>query len=71
MSLPVGVSSCPPWARTQQTVPLSPEDYPHHRHPSMPRILGSLVSGTLTQLGVPEDTGTQEPCQPGDQGSFQ
>lgn len=45
-TFPVSTSSGTCWARTQQTVPHSPEDSQHHRHPSTPRILGSLVSGT-------------------------
>ena len=36
----------PSWALSQQRVPRSPEDSPHCRHPSTPRILRSLVSGT-------------------------
>jgi hypothetical protein len=34
------------WARTHLTVPGFPEDSPPYRHPSRPRILESLVSGT-------------------------
>jgi hypothetical protein len=31
-----------PWGQTQQTVPRTPEDSLDRRHPSTPRILGSL-----------------------------
>jgi hypothetical protein len=34
-----------PWPQTHQTVPWSPEDFPCPWYPSMPRMLGSLVSG--------------------------
>jgi hypothetical protein len=58
-----------PCTQTQRTVPWSPEDSPPHRCPSMPRILGSMVSGTqhLFQknwgcLG-PAGTQAQEMCQ--------
>jgi hypothetical protein len=40
------MSSGPPWGQTWQMVPQSPEDSPYYRCPCMPRILGSLVSGT-------------------------
>ena len=72
----VGASPRPPWAQTRQTVPQSPEDSSPHRHPSTPRILGSLLSGTqyLFQqnrecLG-PAGAQTQEPGQTSDTGSF-
>ena len=63
----ISTSSRPPWALTQQMAPWSPEDSPYHRHPSMPSILGSLVSGTqhLSQHNweclEPAGAGTQEP----------
>ena len=38
----VGTSPTPSWVRTQQRVPRSPEDSPHHRPLSTARILGSL-----------------------------
>jgi hypothetical protein len=75
-SLPVSTSSGPPWAWTQLTIPRSPEDSPCHRHPSMPRILGSLVSGTQylfqTNRDRPMTAGarTQEPCLTSHSGSF-
>ena len=62
----IGASARPPWGR--QTVPWSPEDSPLPRHPSRPRILGSLVSGThhLFQHNLaclePAGAETQEPC---------
>ena len=44
--IPVCASPSPSWARTQSRVPRSPEDSPRCKHPSTPRILGSLESGT-------------------------
>jgi hypothetical protein len=46
--------------------PRSPEDTPFCRHPSIPRIWGSLVSGThqfqkILEGLVPAGTGTKEP----------
>jgi hypothetical protein len=50
-----------------QRVSRSPEDSPHRRHPSTPRILGSLVSGMqhlfqrIPEGLVPAGTGKKEP----------
>ena len=53
LNLPVRASPRLPYTQTLQTVSLSPEDSLPHRHPGMPRILGSLVSQTehLLQQG--------------------
>jgi hypothetical protein len=57
--------------------PTSPEDSPHCRHPSTPRILGSLVSGIqhLFQNNregpMPAEKGTQESSPTSSWGSFQ
>jgi hypothetical protein len=67
---PVGTSPSPSWAQTQWRVPRSREDSPHFRHPSIPRILRSLVSGTHhlfqnTQRGLcQQEQGQRKPAQP-------
>jgi hypothetical protein len=45
---PFSTMAGPPWEQTQLIVPQSPEESPSPapRNPSLPRILGSLVSGT-------------------------
>jgi hypothetical protein len=68
--LPVGTSARPPWAQTQQTIPLVPMDSPHPRCPSTPRFLKSLVSRTqLFQhhqecLGPQQEQGHRNLTQP-------
>jgi hypothetical protein len=53
----------------------SPEDSPHPRHPSMPRIIGSLASGMQhlfqnnCEGSVPAGAGTQKPHLTSDSGS--
>ena len=69
-------SSQPPWVRTQRMVPCAPEDSSCHRHPNIPRILGSPVSGTqhLFQNNrhwpMTVEERTEEPCLASGLGSF-
>ena len=68
--IPISTTLAPSWAQTWQRVPRSPEDAPGCRHPSTPRVLGSLVSGTqhlfqkIPESLVSVGTGTKETCQP-------
>ena len=68
--LPVEANAGPPWIQAWRKFPRSQEDSPFPRHPSMPRILGSLVSGMqhLFQHNweclEPTGAGPQEPPLP-------
>jgi hypothetical protein len=52
------------WALTQQTISKSPEDSPHHRHHSTPRILVSLRKVKLQRGLWPRDSGRRQSWDP-------